>query len=826
MEMEMAETKTSKEVHLMPRAQNDTSTETDTTSLLARDALGVSRKSSVRTIIRRVKSEGGGDQLQNGVCRLQAAARAKFARRRVARIRAKLRTLQKFRHAARLGLYSVPPQPVLQRLQSVHSVQDFLSVETAIEEEGRYRQQARQRDKDDDDPSSGGGRLRTASMAAMDDPTPNKKAMSTLQVAAMHGNVYLMRFLIDERDVNINAVDNGGWTALMQAVFGDHDEAVEYLIEAGADLSIRNNAPNYDGKTDGQGDSALDIAVNERKPRTLHCLLGSGRLANGAWNGNRVCRSQLFRPDPESGTLPILAALLRNFPDTGLLVLNSYTVCGQLRKGYDGGGDMMGFHGVGELYGDPSASASAMPLSVLLQAKTRQRIFQHPVVKNLVDVKWQSFGRQCFIRECSLHFTLVVLYTIGFVAYSPRFGAYRLPWRTGGEDDVFAHVSAAYVFLLIMRLLVWACFLWRAIQECREFCRMGWGPKVTIPLPCSKEKKKSFRLYAYFTQASNITDIILLLLVFGNVYSAHQIPCGLAGLLLWWKSLNYIGNIGNEVGYGDMGVFVNMIDRMFADVAKFGVVLLIFIFMFFCVFYPLLEGKDSYEDFLSTMLTLFRAMLVDFDFSIVFAPSRETGRILDFTYSEYADSVYLAFMFILYLVITAILLFNMLIAMMANTFDDMYEAAESETRQMRAEDLVRWECTLSAAERRRCYLLVRQQDDRLHAAILPEVAGSGDERGCLGPSRVRCRPPLHTFHVGDRVKAIKSKATEMWYDATVDQVLKDGSVRVKYAQTKSGYNQAAPGGSRKQTSSATDKEASDRDTALFRKQMLPFNEHL
>ncbi|KAJ7672279.1 ankyrin repeat-containing domain protein, partial [Mycena polygramma] len=54
------------------------------------------------------------------------------------------------------------------------------------------------------------------------------------------GSVDIARFLIDKK-AEVDFVDNSGWTPLHIAVSAGHDEIVQELVGAGADVNRKNN---------------------------------------------------------------------------------------------------------------------------------------------------------------------------------------------------------------------------------------------------------------------------------------------------------------------------------------------------------------------------------------------------------------------------------------------------------------------------------------------------------------------------------------------------------------------------------------------------------
>jgi ankyrin repeat protein len=94
--------------------------------------------------------------------------------------------------------------------------------------------------------------LRLTIDAGADPRLTNRFGGTALIPAAERGHVEVVRELLARTDVNVNHVNNLGWTALLEAVIlGDggerHQEIARMLIEAGADVNL----------ADGEGDTPL-----------------------------------------------------------------------------------------------------------------------------------------------------------------------------------------------------------------------------------------------------------------------------------------------------------------------------------------------------------------------------------------------------------------------------------------------------------------------------------------------------------------------------------------------------------------------------------------
>ena len=76
----------------------------------------------------------------------------------------------------------------------------------------------------------------TANEAEDDDPT-----LVPLHAAAYQGRLECVKILVEEGKLNLDTLDEIGGTPLMRASRGKHPDIVEYLLDAGADLTVTTN---------------------------------------------------------------------------------------------------------------------------------------------------------------------------------------------------------------------------------------------------------------------------------------------------------------------------------------------------------------------------------------------------------------------------------------------------------------------------------------------------------------------------------------------------------------------------------------------------------
>lgn len=92
--------------------------------------------------------------------------------------------------------------------------------------------------------------------------------MSTLHLAAEHGNLRVVRLLLSHRTFEVDERDSDGLTPLIYATIRGHADVVRALLEAGADPACpASESGRYRGR------APLHIAVQHRREGILQSLL-------------------------------------------------------------------------------------------------------------------------------------------------------------------------------------------------------------------------------------------------------------------------------------------------------------------------------------------------------------------------------------------------------------------------------------------------------------------------------------------------------------------------------------------------------------------------
>ncbi|CAD7699598.1 unnamed protein product [Ostreobium quekettii] len=93
-----------------------------------------------------------------------------------------------------------------------------------------------------------------------------ERGRSALMYAASKGHVPIVRYLLEDEDVNIDCADEGRMTALMVAAFSNRNAVAQVLLEEGADVHLADN----------RGRTALSYAAMYGNVETINLLCEHG----------------------------------------------------------------------------------------------------------------------------------------------------------------------------------------------------------------------------------------------------------------------------------------------------------------------------------------------------------------------------------------------------------------------------------------------------------------------------------------------------------------------------------------------------------------------
>lgn len=283
-------------------------------------------------------------------------------------------------------------------------------------------------------------------------------------------------------------------------------------------------------------------------------------------------------------------------------------------------------------------------------------------IKLLISHKWDTYGRNKNLRAMIIHIVYLAFF---------QFYAWYLGRPDSIEDDDELHYRLYFTLFVISLIGFWN--LWLEFNQSRKMLYKN-EEKVTFKgllvflYSWSYSKWNIFELFLYLSTSiilpslhifNDIEDLtnkskndIILYHSGKNIYIIASICC----CLIWWKFLYFFQP------YRATGPLILMIFEIIKDICFFIFVLLMVLFGFTNTFYVLFNEKytkgnvevESFNTYEKSLITTFSMMLGEFD--------------IDCFYSS--DMQFLSlFLFVVFMLIVLIILINMLIAIMADSFD-------------------------------------------------------------------------------------------------------------------------------------------------------------
>ncbi|GAB9464332.1 hypothetical protein Gpo141_00001765 [Globisporangium polare] len=303
------------------------------------------------------------------------------------------------------------------------------------------------------------------------------------------------------------------------------------------------------------------------------------------------------------------------------------------------------------------------PTLVLVVETENKELMEHPWIKQLMDHKWNSFARQTFRSEFHLY---MVYFIAVFTATYLHVGDPLVGMPVGGyrSNSFTAHASFAEYVRDAGRIVYSAInvfYTYDEIRSCKElgsiraYLRDGWNWFDLVQILC--------------VWMLLITEVIGMSNPnYGATpdFELVEVQDSLEAISTWRKynlRTTVMSIIGPQIfirwirfarGNLTLGPFVRMIFKMFTDIALFLLVFAVFLFGFAFAFFILqLEGFRSY---FGAIMSVYQISLGSWAWDSIY----EGGPIA-------------IMFFVAYTIIGTIMLLNLLIAMLGNTYDKIWE---------------------------------------------------------------------------------------------------------------------------------------------------------
>lgn len=566
--------------------------------------------------------------------------------------------------------------------------------------------------------------LESIIQAGADINCSDKYGQTIFHEVARGWHVDIAKFLVMKK-ANVNQADNYGRTPLHVAAAVDYPEMVNFLIESGADKDAKSkgecqtpvhfaarsdacqslkalikNGCEYKGVLDYKGRTPLHIAAELDRSETAKFLL---ELADPA----------TAMVEDESGQTAI-TWMISKMPPVAKLALDQFHTTDRANR-------KQAFH-MHRLEprkpDDPRKGFPQSPMQVLVRFR-RYDLIEHPAFLQLIKIKWEDYAMLRAVGNFFVNFFFVILWTLQgvLVEYDVRY-RYDLPeqwWR---------------IVLFVMALLLTAWQLkdelseyinsktihnlwreWRDKELDRDLCfaHPRWPEEERYLL--DEKKTLDEQRPQYLNDLWNIFDwVVYTLLLFciithlvdigyhNNTISRLHIRVMAITIILIWVRL-----LKNLRAFSFLGPFIVMLSHMLSDVLRFVILYLEFFFPFACAFWMLFggdkvlnefSGRPDAQNYTTTvegmqtvdqlLFSLFRMTLVD---------------EYDYAGMRSIDPVMAYILVGMWLGLSAILMLNLFIALLSDTFQRIYDNAKANAVMQKAINIVGIEEGLSHKRR-------------------------------------------------------------------------------------------------------------------------------
>ena len=356
---------------------------------------------------------------------------------------------------------------------------------------------------------------------------------------------------------------------------------------------------------------------------------------------------------------------------------------------------------------DPLTTYTRTPLEVAVHHKQFELIM-HPVFQRLINVKWKKFGKFGAWLDLVLNTAYAILWTVLGVTlpqdpaarYSPLEEAW---WRITLEILIFlltvygTRNLLAHTWRSRHDHLRWVAWRRRELEKDLCYCHPRWPEerRYLVQEIKSLDEHKPLIFHDSWNYLEWITCTMLLATVTSHLveYFAHssvtfmvhiRITAALL-IVLWLRIMKYARP------FKTTGPFVVMLAHMVGDILKWGFLFLVFYIPYSAAFWMIFGGispvpVSGYENVSDLFYQLFRMTVVD-DYN--------------FEGLQAADSVMARLLCGSYITLSHVIILNLLIALLSDTFYRVYENARANAVMQRAYTILTLERNMSKKMRRK-----------------------------------------------------------------------------------------------------------------------------
>ncbi|XP_018414959.1 PREDICTED: transient receptor potential channel pyrexia-like [Nanorana parkeri] len=528
----------------------------------------------------------------------------------------------------------------------------------------------------------------------------DKHGQTVMHEVAKSWQIEVAQFLI-EHQADVNKADNYGVTPLHVAAAVDFSDMVTFLLKRGANIHAVTKAKqmplHYAAKYDATNTLKIliknnaDATARDHKHRTpLHLAAGLDRSEAARLLLNLKCDASV---QDDTG-LSCLTMMVLNMPPVASLALDQFhTKDRPNRKQHF-------YLNHVELQNSGFTGTQAKsPLEVIVQARQLDIII-HPVIQKLIEVKWKFFGRKHIAIALSLNLLFILSWTaLGIASSLPRTedAPYKFPediWRL-----ILIVIALGLMIYQIVeefkeifqsgkKLKLWKEWRMKELEKDLRYCHPMW-PEEKEYLQKSVEDLESNQL-SYFKDFWNVFDWIVYFLLSAVILThiadlivqnntalhvSHIRVFSVTIIFLWLRVMKHARAIRL------LGPFIVMLGKIVHDLLKFLFLYGEFYIPYACAFWIIYGGLvENMASVPQMMFTIFRITLVDdYNFPDMYRVDPVMAYILCGTF----------------LGISSILCINLLIALLADSFQRVYDNAAANAVMQQATALLQMEENLS-----------------------------------------------------------------------------------------------------------------------------------
>lgn len=375
--------------------------------------------------------------------------------------------------------------------------------------------------------------------------------------------------------------------------------------------------------------------------------------------------------------------------------------------------------------GDYSSYARS-PLHCVVNFK-QMELIMHPVFKRLIEVKWEQFGRRGTFKMICVHAFFVMLWTaLGVTLHmgeDPGTHYYNPPstywWRIVLETLACA-MTLYFICIEFFEITAskeaherWKTWRMREIDRDLKFCHPRW-PEERKYLEMERNDVSESGI-SYFNDAWNyfdwvtyawilgiiVTRIFAVVLKNETAHSLHPKVFAIALIFIWLRFMKVFR------GFVTLGPFIVMIGHIIDDTLKFGFLYFEIYVPYVCAFWIVFggsknaaimeaHGQDSkgWKNFNDLMYSVWQLTVVgNYPWDSLLVVDRLMAQILCGTY----------------LGVSAIVMLNLFIALMSDTFQRVYDNAKANAAMQRASTILTMEENMADKTRERHRRHIHQQ---------------------------------------------------------------------------------------------------------------------